>query len=139
MYADVDAFLSGTPSFDLKTLRGDAQRAFHNTCLFVEPIRECLPKAGVLAWDLSEKIGFSRLAYSVDILEREDYLGSMSAIKEAALKHFASTAEFLRSLVIGSALQAFSADEWNIKGAMAMLKQTAGIMTRCQLCDAQWA
>lgn len=139
MYADVDAFLSGKPKFDLKTLRGDAQRAFHNTCMFVEPIREYIPKAGVLAWDLSEKIGFSRLAYSVDILEKDDYLGSMSAIKKAALESFASTAEFLRSLVIGSALQAFASNEWDIKGASAMMKQTKDIMLHCQLCDSQWA
>lgn len=139
MYADVDAYLSGKPNFELKTLRGDAQRSFHNTCMFAEPLREYVPKAGILGWDLSEKVGFSRLAYSVDIIEKDDYLGSMSAIKEAALKFFSSSAEFLKSLVIGGALQAFASAEWDIKGAISMMKQSRDIMLHSQLCDAEWA
>lgn len=139
MYADVDAFLSGKPRFDLKTLRGDAQRAFHNTCMFTEPVREFLPKAGVLGWDLSEKIGFSRLAYSVDVLEKNDYLGSMVAIKKAALDFFPSTAEFLKSLVIGSALYTFASSEWDIKGAITMMKRSRDVMLHCELPDAEWA
>lgn len=139
MYSDVKAFLDGKPKFDIKTLRGDGQRSFVNTCAFVKPFCEFLPEAGVLGWDLSEKVGYSRLAFACDILEKEDYIGSMSAIKNAALELFPSAADFMKSLVLGGALYAFASDNWDVKGAIDYVKVAMSIIMQCDLPDGEWA
>lgn len=138
MFADVKAFFMGKPNFDVKTLKGDGQRSFLNACMFIKPIYEYLPEAGVFGWDLSEKVGFSRLAFSCGIISKDDYYSSMVAIRDAAKENFSSAAEFLKSLVIGSALYVFASDEWNIKGAIASMKQTMALMMRCDLPDGEW-
>ncbi|MBD5128538.1 MAG: DUF1266 domain-containing protein [Ruminococcaceae bacterium] len=138
MYSDVKAFFQGKPNFDVNTLNGGGKLAFLNACTFLKPIYGYLPEAGVFGWDLSEKSGFSRLAFSCGILTKEDYLSSMVAIKEAATKSFSSAAEYLKSLVIGSALYMFATDEWTIKGAMEFMKQTMVIMMKSTLMDGEW-
>lgn len=138
MFADVKALFKGKPNFDVNTLRADGQRAFLNACMFIKPIYKFLPEAGVIGWDFSEKIGFSRLAFSCGILSKDDYLSSMVAIRDAAKEQFSSAAEFLKSLVIGSALYMFASNEWTIKGAMEFMKQTMALMMRCHLADGEW-
>ncbi|MCX4356362.1 MAG: DUF1266 domain-containing protein [Oscillospiraceae bacterium] len=138
MFSDVKAFFMGKPNFDVNTLKGDGQRAFLNACMFIKPIYEYLPEAGVIGWDISEKVGFSRLAFSCGIISKDDYLASMKAIKEAAKKCFSSSAEYMKSLVIGSALYMFASDEWTIKGAIEFMKQTMTLIIRCDLADSEW-
>lgn len=138
MFSDVKAYFKGTPNFDVNTLKGSGQRAFLNACMFIKPIYKYLPEAGVLGWDLSEKVGFSRLAFSCGIISKDDYYSSMVAIRNAAKEHFSSAAEYLKSLVIGSALYMFATDEWTIKGAMEFMKQTMALMMRCDLADGEW-
>lgn len=138
MFADVKALFLGKPNFDVKTLNPDGQYAFYNACMFIKPLYEYLPEAGVLGWDLSEKVGFCRLAFSCGILSKDDYLGAMKALKDAAKKSFSSAAEYLKSLVIGSAVYMFATDEWTIKGSMEFMKQTMSLMMRCDLADGEW-
>lgn len=138
MFSEVKAFFMGMPKFDVDKLSFDGQQAFLNACKFIKPIYEYLPEAGVLAWDLSEKVGFSRLAFSCGMLSKDDYLGAMKALKEAAKRSFSSAAEYMKSLVIGSALYMFATDEWSIKGAIEYMKQTMALMMRCDLADSEW-
>ncbi|MCM1164990.1 MAG: DUF1266 domain-containing protein [Lachnospiraceae bacterium] len=138
MFADVKALFRGKPNFDVNTLNKEGQRAFLHACMFIKPISKYLPEAGVIGWDLSEKAGFSRLAFSCGALAKDDYLSCMAAIKDAAKQNFSSAAEFLKSLVIGSALYMFASDEWTIKGAIEHMQQTLSLMLRCALPDCEW-
>jgi len=138
MLSDVAALFEGKPRFDANKLNPDGKRDFFNTCTFVKPFFEFLPQTGVIAWDISEKIGFSRLAYACDFITENDYRSAALAMTDAAHKLFGSTAEFMRSLILGSALYAFHSDRWNIKGAIAFMQRTAMLIFQSPIPDIDW-
>lgn len=138
MYSDINALLQGRPNFDTSELNPAGKRAFFNACTFVKPFFEYLPKAGVLAWDISEKSGFSRLAYACDFIPDNDYFSAMLALVEGAGKFFDSAADFMKSLILGSALYAFASDEWNIKGAIAFMQRSASLLINSPFPAIEW-
>ncbi len=138
MFSDIRAMFSGKPNFNADELDVSGKRAFFNTCTFVKPFYEYLPEVGVLAWDISEKIGICRLAYSCDLIPNSDYCSAMLALTDASKKFFGSAAEYMKSLILGSALYAFSSDEWNIKGAIAFMRQTAALLFQSPMPDIEW-
>lgn len=138
MLSDIVAMFQGNPRFDLNELNSQGKRAFFNACTFVKPFYEFLPNAGVLAWDISEKVGFSRLAFACDFIPESDYRSAIMALVEGAHKYFDSTADFMKSLILGSTLYAFSSDEWNIKGAIAFMRHTATLLFQSPLPDIEW-
>ncbi|MCM1167531.1 MAG: DUF1266 domain-containing protein [Ruminococcus sp.] len=139
MFSDIRALFSGKPNFNADELEPGGKRAFFNTCTFVKTFYEFLPEVGVLAWDVSEKIGFCRLAFACGIIPNSDYVSAMLAITDASRKYFDSAAEFVKSLILGSALYMFSLDEWNIKRAISFMRQTATVLFQSPMPDIEWA
>lgn len=139
MFSDIQALFKGKPNFNADELNPDGKRAFFNTCTFVKTFYEFLPEVGVLAWDVSEKIGFCRLVFACDIIGNTDYLSALLALTDASRKFFGSAEEFVKSLILGSALYMFSSDEWNIKGATSFMRQTATLLFQSPLPDVEWA
>lgn len=61
---DAIALINKKPGFDLSELNSEGKRLFQDTTLFVNAFAEYLPEAGTCAWDICEKIGFYRHAYT---------------------------------------------------------------------------
>lgn len=139
MFSDIRALFGGNPNFDPNKLDLNGKRAFFNTGMFVKTFYDHLPEVGVLAWDISEKIGLSRLAYACDLIPDSEYSSAMLALTDASKKFFDSAAEFAKSLIFGSALYMFSSDEWNIKSATAFMRQTATLLFQSPMLDIEWA
>ena len=137
MYADVKAHFMGDPNIAGK-LSGNALQSFSNACRFIKRIYFFAPESGVIAWDISERVGYSRLAYACGILSQNDYVASMAALKEAALKNFNSSAEYLKSLIFGGALYTFASEEWSIKRAIAVMEHVSSLALKGGLPDAEW-
>lgn len=138
MAGDVTAYLGGKPNFDTNELNRNGKRSFFNTVEFIKAFGEFLPEGGILAWDLSEKIGFCRHAYACGILPNGDYSASMIYLRDAAKKSFSSVPEYLRSLVFGSGVYMFSADDWSIKSGMEFMKQMIVLLLNGDLPHVKW-
>ncbi len=138
MVDDIMARLAGKPSFDADILDKAGREAFDNATFFVRPFAEFLPRAGVLAWDINEKMGLARYAYSCDLLSREDYFAAMMALTDTAKERFSSVEEYLRSLVFGCAMYAFDVDCWNIAGATQFMQKMLEMLLNSDLPDMEW-
>lgn len=138
MAGDVTAYLGGKPNFDTNELNRNGKRSFFNTVEFIKVFSEFLPEGGILAWDLSEKIGFCRHAFACGILPNSDYCASMIYLRDAAKKNFSSVPEYLRSLVFGSGVYMFSADDWSIKSGMEFMKQMIVLLLNGDLPHVKW-
>lgn len=138
MAGDVTAYLGGKPNFDTNELNRNGKRSFFNTVEFIKAFSEFLPEGGILAWDLSEKIGFCRHAYACGILPNSDYRASMIYLRDAAKKNFSSVPEYLGSLVFGSGVYMFSADDWSIKSSMEFMKQMIVLLLNGDLPHVKW-
>lgn len=138
MANDALAALRGRPTFDEDILDEAGKEAFNNTKFFVRTFAEFLPRSGVLAWDIDEKMGLARCAFSCGILENDEYVGVMTGLAELAKEKFASAAEYLRSLVFGCALYMFDSDCWNINGASSFMKKMLELLLESDLPDMEW-
>ena len=138
MVNDVMASLAGTPRFDIDILNAEGRQVYENTVVFVRPFAEFLPAAGVLAWDINEKNGLVRYAYSCGILSREDYIAAMQALSDAAKEYFSSAEEYITSLIFGCAVYAFDVDHWNIRGAVGFVKTMLDLLLSSSLPDLEW-
>lgn len=138
MAVDSAAFLAGKPNFDINELNEGGKFAFGNTVMFVDQFVEYLPRGGVLAWDINEKIGYVRHAYRCGILKEDEYNRCMSSLSEMAADAFSSWEEYMRSLICGAALFVYSIDQWNIKSAVDFASKMAPLMLSSDLADVSW-
>ncbi len=138
IYNDVPPYLAGKPNFDLSELNGFGKEAFMNSAEFFKPFVKYLPKGGVLAWDISEKVGFARLAYSCDIIGNTDYSKIMMLLTEQAQANFSSFEEYMLSLALGSGVYMFHMDGWNIGGAMEFMRDMVPMILHGDLPHIKW-
>lgn len=138
MVDDITARLNGKPGFDPDILDRAGKEAFDNSTFFVRPFAQYLPKAGVLAWDINEKMWFARYAFSCDLLSDGDYREAMLALSDIAKANFSSSEEYLRSMLFGCAIYAFDSGEWNIGGAVEFLDRMLELLLQSELPDIKW-
>lgn len=138
MATDAVAAIMGKPTFDIDILDEAGKEAFENTKFFMRPLAEFLPRAGLLAWDIDEKMGLSRYAFACGMISRDEYVGAMTAMSELSKARFASSEEYMRSLLFGCALYAFDSDCWNINGAAEFMKRMLELLLSSGLPDMRW-
>lgn len=140
MAGDVLAQINGRPNFDINALNEQGRYAFENTVHFMEPFAEYLPQAGVLAWDICEKIGLVRHAYRCGIIDRAEYCHGMMVFRDAAVENFSSWEEYMRSLIYGCGLYMynFDMDESGIAGAIDFICMLTPMLLNSDLADSEW-
>ena len=138
MVFDVAAYLAGDPNFDIKQLNEGGRFSFETTAMFVTTFLEYLPKAGVLAWDISEKIGFARHAHRCGIISNSEYAKGMLALSDNAKSNFSGWEEYMRSLIFGAGLFMFGTDEWSIQGAAKFMSNMTPLLVQSDLADVIW-
>lgn len=139
MAEDVRAYIAGTPRFDLNELNMDGRYAFECFTEFIKEFNEFLPEAGVLAWDISEKIGIVRMAYSCDLITNTDFASPMLYLHDFAREKFSSFEEYILSLAFGAVLFMFKMDDMNIISAIDFLARTnAPLLLNGDLPDLEW-
>lgn len=135
---DVISSMNGRAAFDVSELNKGGRRLFEDVTLFVKVFAEFLPASGVAAWDMSEKIGFCRHAYAVDLLTNTDYLTCMTAIIDDAKASFSSAEEYMLSLAFGSAFYMFMEDDRSIPSATDFLLRMSAFIIHGDLADMRW-
>ena len=139
MTDDVRAYLAGTPRFDLNELNKDGRYAFDCFTEFIGTFNEFLPEVGVLAWDISEKIGIVRLAYACDLIKTADFAKPMLYLHDFAREKFSSCEEYILSLAFGAVVFMFKMDDMNIVSAIDFLARTnAPLLLNGDLPDLEW-
>lgn len=138
MVIDAAAFLTNKPNFDINELNDDGKFAFGNSVMFIDKFIEFLPRGGILAWDINEKIGFARHAYRCGLISEEDYKDGMNSLAGMAKDAFSDWEEYMRSLIYGSAMFIFSIDQWNIKSAVNFVTQMVPLLLSSDLADSSW-
>ncbi len=122
---EVRAYIAGTPRSDIDGMPFEDKYFFGCYREFIGVFNEFLPKAGLLAWDISEKVGFLRLAYACDILSNTDYSAAMLYLHDLARESFSSFEEYMLSLAFGASLFMFVAERMNLISAIDYLAKTA--------------
>lgn len=135
---DILANLNGNPIFEASELNKSGRRLFDDTTLYIKAFAEFLPKAGVAAWDMSEKIGYARHAYAVGYLSDYDYSSCLNSITDAAKECFSSAEEYMLSLAFGSALYMFMVDSRSISSGEDFLLKSVAFMLQGDLADIRW-
>ena len=138
MFFDVAAYLTGKPNFDVKELDERGKFAFENAAMLISAFIGYVPKAGVLAWDLCEKIGFARHAYACGLIGNSDYCSGMLTLSDTAKRNFSSWEEYMLSLIFGAALYMFVTDEWSISGAAGFISTLTPVLLQSDLADVRW-
>lgn len=138
MYGDIPPFIAGKPRFDISQLNESGKEAFLNSVEFFKPFNKYLPSAGILAWDLCEKVGFLRLAYSCDIITNSDYCSAMLYISDGARKFFSSFEEYMISLAFGCGVWEFHFSNWNISSAMKYMRNMMPLLLGGDLPYIKW-
>ncbi len=122
---EVRAYIAGTSEVDREGMSADNRYLIDCYIEFINAFNEFLPQAGVLAWDISEKIGFLRWAYACDILTDADYSQVMQYLHDLAREKFSSFEEYILSLAFGAALFMFNVQRLNIVQAIDFLARNA--------------
>ena len=138
LLGDVAAFLNGKPHFDINELNKGGKFFFGNMVMYVDHIGEFLPKGGVLAWDLGEKIGYARHAFRCGLFDNSDYVSGMLSLSDLAKKMFQSWEEYMISLILGAGMYMFSEDGFSIKGSIEFMEQMSALLLSSDLADTEW-
>lgn len=137
-YADIPPYLAGEPNFDVAELNDQGREAFFNAVEFFKPFNEYLPEAGVLAWDICEKVGLARLAYSCDIIGNTDYCTIMLMLTDQACEEFSDFEEYMRSLIFGCGVYMFHIDRWDVKGAIEFMNMILPMLLKGDMPVIRW-
>ena len=138
MSQEVRLFLAGTPRYDMDQLNKEERYLFDCCAEFIGTFNEFLPKAGVLAWDIGEKVGFLRWAYACDLITNTDYAGAMLFLHDYSKKMFSSFEEYITSLAFGAAVFMFNMNGKNISGSVDFLARTASLLINGDLPNLEW-
>lgn len=138
MVIDAAAYLANKPRFDINELDNSGKFAFGSALMLVDKIVEFLPHGGVLAWDISEKIGFSRYAYRCGLIPEEEFVSGTNSMMKLALDAFSGWEEYMCSLICGAAMFMFRLDQWSIKSAASFAAKLALPLVNSDLADSSW-
>lgn len=138
MMYDAAAYVAGKPTFDINELNEGGRFSFENNIKFISSFIEYIPKGGVAAWDIGERIGFVRHAYACGIIGDEEYDEAMAQFTAGAKNAFDSFEEYMRSLIFGAALYMFNIDRWSIRSARQFFTNMMGLLLRGELADIKW-
>lgn len=137
---NVCSSVAGEPDFDVNTLDKNGQEMFSDLTVFISSVARFLPeRGGVSAWDISEKIGFTRNAYACGLITEEDFRTYAGQLAELAKGSFPSFEEYLASLVIGSGMFMFIEDDRSIKSAIKFIDQNMPLVLEGDVPDLMWA
>lgn len=138
MANDALAQLKGKPNFDIEKLDENGRFAFENMTRFMGAFAEYLPAAGIMAWDICEKIGFARHAYRCGIIGRTEYCRGMMSLGDSAVRLFSSWEEYMHSLIYGCGVYAFYMDRFHISSAIDFISAMAPLLLNSDLADSKW-
>ena len=135
---DALAYMNGNPVFDIDELEGDGRLCFLTYIEFVKTFIDELPDAGVIAWDIGEKIGLNRYAYACGILGNSDYVTGMLTLSDLLKEKFSSFEEYARSLIFGAALLMFQISGMNVRKAKDFMCTVTKYFLDSRLPDTKW-
>lgn len=132
MVNDAVAFIEGTPNFDPEVLDRRSRDFFGMFTVLVRCFADLMPPAGVLGWDIAKRTAVARSAYIAGIISEDEYCELTNELLNAA-ESFSGPADFLLSLVFGSALAAYDAENHSVMSACAALDLTMNETVECGL------
>lgn len=137
---DIEARCRQTQKKHEISVNEQGRYAFENAVHFMKMFAEYLPQAGVLAWDICEKIGFVRHAYRCGIIDRVEYCHDMMVFRDAAVENFSGWEEYMRSLIYGCGLYMynFDMDESGVAGAIDFICMLTPMLLNSDLADLKW-
>lgn len=126
------SFIRGKPDFDPDVLDPRSRDAFDIFVLMVRCFEEYLPSAGVLGWDIAKRTAVVRFAFLAGMITEEEYTRLTDELLTAA-GNFRDPADFLQSLLYGSALAAYNAQNSSISAACNAIDLTMDEIVKCEL------
>lgn len=131
--------VAGNPDFEPEELGRDGQELFDDLTVFFSYILPFIPqKGGLAAWDISEKIGFSRIAFGCDLISENEYRAIMKSMANYAKENFSSFDEYLVSLVLGGATFMFFENNRSVKSSIDYINELMPLILESDLPDIMW-
>lgn len=139
MVRNVLSYLGGNPDFDMSRLTEDGRRFFDSATEFVKCFAEYLPKAGILAWDICEKMGLARLAHSCGIIGKRAFEECTGMLCDTAKQSYSSFEEYMRSLIFGCGFFAFVGErDGAVKSGLEFMENMLPLLLKSDIADLRW-
>lgn len=138
LYNDIPAYLAGEPRLDMNELDDTGRETFLKAAEFVKCFVEYLPEAGFLALDISEKVGFARMAWGCDLIGNTDYCTIMLLMTDKARENFSSFEEYMLSLIFGGGAYMFHSGGGNVRGAIEYMSGILPYLVTEELTKYKW-
>lgn len=139
MVENVLSYLDGKPDFDMSRLTEDGRRFFDSATEFVRCFAGYLPKGGVLAWDICEKMGLARLSYSCGIIGKRTMGECVGELCDMAQRSFSDFEEYMRSLIFGCGFFAFVGErEGAVRSGLEFMENMLPLLLKSDIADLRW-
>lgn len=137
-YNDIVAYLNGTPNFSLDQLSPSGMTLWNASMDFAKQIQKHVPDGGIYAWDISERIYLTRVAYSCDIIGNTDYCSLLLQLTDEAKEKYHSWEEYLIGLVFGAGYYMFCMSNLSLTEAIEFICSMAPLLINSDIPDSKW-
>lgn len=137
-YEDVKAYLNGNPYFDIDELNDKGRAGFDACKMYIEKIIDKVPDGGMVAWDISERIGLLRQAYACDMLTNSDYASGIVTFTDEAKKYYSSWEEYVRAVILGGGFYMFFISEFCFKDGFDFICNIGPVLIDSKVLDYKW-
>lgn len=137
-FDDIIAYTLGKPNFDLNELSEKGFQAWNAGIMFAEKAIRYAPKGGLMAWDISEKIGLARHAYACDLISKNTLISIVNKEMNEAIKRYSSWEEYLKSVVFGAGFFMFFSEDFNIVKSIDFMQTITSTLLKSDIAKKEW-
>lgn len=137
-YKDIVAYISGKPNFDINDFDSDTRLVWDSCMRFCEKMINKTPDGGLIAWDISEKMGILRHAYACDIITDSEYILAVMELTDEIKKEYSSWKEYLTGYIFGAGMFMFFSNELNISQTVEFMCNITTIILSSAISQYKW-
>lgn len=137
-FDDIIAYTLGKPNFNINELSEKGFQAWNAGTMFAEKIIRYSSEGGLMAWDISEKIGLIRHAYACDLISKNVFIDNLDEQFAEAEKRYSSWEEYLKAVVFGAGFFMFFAENFNIVKAIDFMQAMTALLLKSDIAEKKW-
>ena len=114
-------------------------RNARDLCLhFFEVIAPWIPKGGLCAWDISEKLGLARQTYACGLIDPDELIGIAMSLADEAKSCYNSWRDYFMGLFLGGGFFMFFISDFNIKKSCKFINRMSELVFESNIADTLW-
>lgn len=137
-YENFLSYKKGISVWDLEQLDDNGQKIWEACSRFFENISLWIPKGGLSAWDISEKIGLARQAFACGIIQTDAFSSFFVPLMDEAKSHYDSWEDYFIALLLGGGFFMYLLTDFNINESIEFIEHMTELVCRSNVLDATW-